>query len=460
MLEEEPDAGISNRGEGAGGPTSGPNNESSARLDMRNLQVMSWSFCLVFLAFGATQGLESSLHPDGAGTAALGVLYVCLTIAGLWAPILLQKLGTTKAMTAGFSTYAIFILSNLYPVWWTLIPAAACLGVGAATLWNAQGVYLSLISHADKAQAATASGIFFLIFQLGPLAGNVIAYIVLHSGNDAQVEQNSGAEVAPQVEKLLFLIFTASACAGVALSTRLEDLESSRPGSGSYASLNSNISIEEEEHESYQWDSEQQTSIRDQVSTTMLSILWLDETLLMLIPLFAYSGAQAAWAWGDFTGSVIKPVLGMNQVPVLMTIYSFSDALSSWMLGKLNSSSSILKFLLSLAALFQVIIASTAGLDFLQDLNPDGALPIFVLLSILLGFTDAACNTLITAMLASRPESQKDSRQLSFAHFKLWQSLAIAAVFFASAHLSLATKSAFTVGCGIVGISLFLPVKI
>lgn len=42
-------------------------------------------------------------------------------------------------MVLGSITYALFMVANLYPDYYTLIPSATLLGVGASILWAAQG---------------------------------------------------------------------------------------------------------------------------------------------------------------------------------------------------------------------------------------------------------------------------------------------------------------------------------
>jgi hypothetical protein len=44
----------------------------------------------------------------------------------------------------GGITYVIFVASNLYPRFYTMLPAAALLGFGAAIFWAAQGVRLNV----------------------------------------------------------------------------------------------------------------------------------------------------------------------------------------------------------------------------------------------------------------------------------------------------------------------------
>ncbi|GBG30710.1 Protein unc-93-like A [Hondaea fermentalgiana] len=429
----------------------------------RNLQVLAWSFFLVFLAFGATQNLESSLHPGAAASSSLGVLYVVFTAASLRAPEIVERLGSTKkGISLGLATYVPFIVCNLQPRWWTLLPSAALLGAGAAALWNAQGVFLSVLST-TKEEASAASGTFFTIYQLGQLLGNLVAFFVLRSG-DYQGQQ---ADVSRAVEVVLFVIFSVSATAGVLLSLRLDNIDGSSYAAVRVSTNESNAtrgSIDENGTSRLSDDSitlDMRPSAGEEnlppVPLGMMSVLWLDKTLLMLVPLFIYSGTQSAWIWNEFTGSVIKPSLGTEIVPMVMIFFCLGNAVFSWALGKFSGGTPRRrKALLVCGMATGMLIVSCGGVDVFADLQNDSkGLGIIIFTGVMLGFADATCNTLITAILASR-KSELDNRitQLSFAHFKVWQSLAIALLFFVSAHLRLATKSAVTTGIGVVSISL------
>jgi len=53
--------------------------------------------------------------------------------------VILFSVGIKNGITGGFATYVLFVVSNLYVQWYTMIPAAVVLGFGAAVLWSAQG---------------------------------------------------------------------------------------------------------------------------------------------------------------------------------------------------------------------------------------------------------------------------------------------------------------------------------
>jgi hypothetical protein len=56
---------------------------------------------------------------------------------------LLSRTAACRSMTIGAVPYAIMVFSNIAPSWGLFIPAFGAVGVGAALLWTAQGIYLS-----------------------------------------------------------------------------------------------------------------------------------------------------------------------------------------------------------------------------------------------------------------------------------------------------------------------------
>ena len=377
--------------------------------------------------------------------------------------------------------------ANLYVSWWTLVPSAAILGFGAAVLWSAQGVYLSALAPTPRS-AARASGVFFAIYQGAQLAGNLIAFIVLSLGKKDKktvyaFSDDDSPDVAESTVRLLFVIFTASALLGALLSNALRDVGSANFEQYSvdqavdplYDSLNSNQAEDEGALESQETTAA--TSSEGDPSTvdteeliaplsngerlmSMFTILRRDRRLLGLVPLFFYSGMQAAFAWSEFTSKVVKPVLGSANVPLVMMVYGGSDALCSWLLGRVGARrATTTRNVLLAACTLQVgtVISIWAFLDTISLAKNAARWPLLMFAAALLGFCDAAFNTLITALLASGYSGQGHVLKLSFAHFKCWQSAATAIAFFYAAYISLGLKCLLTALSGVLAlVSLML----
>jgi hypothetical protein len=51
------------------------------------------------------------------------------------------------SLFVGGLAYTTFVAANIYPAWYILIPSSVVVGIGAAVLWNAQGVCIFSCVH-------------------------------------------------------------------------------------------------------------------------------------------------------------------------------------------------------------------------------------------------------------------------------------------------------------------------
>ncbi len=104
---------------------------------IKNLIAISVSFFFLFSAFNSIANLQSSLNTEASlGTYSLFVIYASFALSCLILPSMLtSKFGYKWSLFMCEIAYCIYIITNLYVKWWTLIPAAVILGLGAAPLW-------------------------------------------------------------------------------------------------------------------------------------------------------------------------------------------------------------------------------------------------------------------------------------------------------------------------------------
>ena len=143
----------------------------------KNVLVISLCFLLLFTAFNGLQFLQSSLHTEeGLGLACISVLYAALAAATLFglAPAVISKIGHKWTMVGGMSTYFLWVLMNGYATWYTMIPAAILVGLGAGPLWVAKAAYLTITATNVASQGGEEMevlthryfGVFFFTFAL------------------------------------------------------------------------------------------------------------------------------------------------------------------------------------------------------------------------------------------------------------------------------------------------------
>ena len=80
-------------------------------------------------------------------------------------------------------TYSLYIAAQFYPAFYTLIPTAFILGLGAAPLWIAKCTYLTFIANRLALNEGTDPepiivkffGLFFFLFQCNSILGHSIS---------------------------------------------------------------------------------------------------------------------------------------------------------------------------------------------------------------------------------------------------------------------------------------------
>jgi len=177
-----------------------------------NLLLLSLSFMLLFTAFNTIQSYVTSLLPSHLGNLSLTVLYISVVVVVPVAPILVDRLGTKTAMILGAFCYCLYIASLIRINAVLVLISSAINGFGASILWVGCGDSLTRWSEADSRGANT--GIFWGIFQLSSVIGNIAAYTIIN-----QMEESA-----------LFTIFTLTACVGSGLLIFIQPLEEEEKG--------------------------------------------------------------------------------------------------------------------------------------------------------------------------------------------------------------------------------------
>ncbi|KAH9735829.1 UNC93-like protein 3 [Citrus sinensis] len=273
----------------------------------RDVHILSCAFLLIFLAYGAAQNLETTVNTEGnLGTISLGILYTSFTCFSLVASLVVRVLGSKNALILGTTGYWLFVAANLFPSWYTMVPASLYLGFAASIIWVGEGTYLTAaaLSHASnhKLHEGTVigsfNGEFWGMFASHQFVGNLITLAVL---KDDKGGSTSGTT-------LLFIVFLGVITLGTILMCFLRKEEDKGEKETADASVNF-----------YSYLVSLSKSI-----TTLLA----DVRMLLIIPLFAYSGLQQAFVWAEFTKEIVTPALGVSGVGGAMAVYGAFDAIS------------------------------------------------------------------------------------------------------------------------------------
>lgn len=322
------------------------------------------------------------------------------------ASLVVRALGSKRALILGSSGYLLFIASNLKPSWYTMVPASLYLGFTASIIWVGQGTYLTSAarSHAKDCQLhegtiiGSFNGEFWGMFAAHQVIGNLISLALLRDGKGG--DNVSGTNV-------LFTVFLVSMVLGVILMCFISKSD----------------------------DKEEDLIVYTSVGSLLKTVIapMLQTKMMLIIPLFAYSGLQQAFVWAVFTKHVVTPALGVSGVGGAMAVYGAADVICSFIAGRYTSSLSSITLIVPGGAVLQALIL--LWLLFVYSL-PTGVLCYVypLLMAAIWGVGDGVFNTQLSALLGML---FKHDMEAGFAQLKLWQSASIALVFFLSPYITL-----------------------
>ena len=106
--------------------------------------------------------------------------------------ILIKYLKVKWTLVVCIFCYSTYMAAQFYPQFYTLIPTAFILGLGAAPMWSAKCTYLNQVAHKMAQLEGVATelivvkffAIFFFFFQCNSIIGNIISTSVLSTGVD------------------------------------------------------------------------------------------------------------------------------------------------------------------------------------------------------------------------------------------------------------------------------------
>ncbi|CAF2311775.1 unnamed protein product [Rotaria sp. Silwood2] len=274
-----------------------------------NVLLLGSAFMVLFTAFQATGMISQSVlegvknettHGSrfhGSGYISSAILYACFAITNIFAPTIVSMLRPAVAMFLGGITYFLYVLSFIYPMTWSYYVVSILVGIGAAVLWAAQGVYLT--NNSNDLTTSRNSGIFWALFQVSLLAGNVYIYISL------KTEMIDSATRIP-----LFVVFSVVSAVGLVLFALIIWR--------SYVEKNRDTLIRNVE--------EKRNTLVDIVQTLKIAVKLLKtrNMLLLLIP-FAYSGFSTTFFQGVYAtcighyvkyGDTRKRLIGLHGILV------------------------------------------------------------------------------------------------------------------------------------------------
>ncbi|XP_046568718.1 protein unc-93 homolog A-like [Haliotis rubra] len=306
-----------------------------AGKETKNAVFLSISFLSVFTSYMAIQNLQGSLNDEESlGVISLGVLYGASILSGILAPLIVTQLGVKRVIMYSFIGHLIYTASNFYPSFATLIPSSVIIGIVTGPLWSCQGIYMTVcaVSYSQRtgtqmyASLSRFNGIFWAIFDLSNIIGNLVSSFVLYQSeynitvgnssafcgvNDCPDSETQDKIADPEfyIVYILLSIFLVFVAAGIGIVIMFLSPIESQFKKG-------DISVKE----------------------SLLS--WfkvLQKTdMKYLIPFTCYLAIAEEVCFVEVTKSYISCPIGIENVGYVMMVYGISTSLSSFVLSRVT----------------------------------------------------------------------------------------------------------------------------
>jgi MFS family permease len=192
------------------------------------LRAKLWRFSalynLVFIAYGTTEILQTSVYSDGSGSTCLFIVYAAFLLSSLLAPLLVQRIGPLATLwRCGFFYMLNVLVSALGPLAPPQLRLAmcACVGLAGGGFWSAQALYVSLLAQElareegvpVSAALSALTSRFFVVFSSAQVTSQLLASAFLLA---------FGAAEQARAVSALFGTLAALAALGTLALARLE----------------------------------------------------------------------------------------------------------------------------------------------------------------------------------------------------------------------------------------------
>ncbi|XP_053397644.1 protein unc-93 homolog A-like [Mercenaria mercenaria] len=312
--------------------------KKSTGNELRNTFVLSGAFTAIFTAYLAIQNLQSSLNQEqGLGIISLSCMYACIIISGILAPVIIHVFGEKNILVFSFMCHVIYMGSNFYPSFSTLVPSSVLLGLTAGPMWTSQSVYLANMAYSYAERTSKSchpvlskfNGIFYPMYETTQITGNLISSLILQQGGyrisssvNATKVKFCGSEDCPtavhvsninepdrDLVYILLGIFLACDVFGVFLtSIFLPPLK--------------------------KMASKEKANILKSLASCGKGLTEIN--LVFLIPLIMFMAMEQAILWTDYTKAFISCPLGIQKLGFVMATYGGSTTVFALIFARVS----------------------------------------------------------------------------------------------------------------------------
>jgi len=259
------------------------------------------------------------------------------------------------------------------------------------------------------------NGIFFGIFQVNQIGGNLISGFVLNAGTDTL--------------NLLIYIFLGLCGLSFLIMTFLPNEFAAEP--------------------------QEQQSVLKKVFRAVL--LFKDPKLLLLMTVFLYSGLEQSFNAGIFTGELITPTVGQSQIGFVMAVFGAFNVLGSFAMGRVADRFGGWPLVIVGFSMNVIFLVSTWIIFYLKALPWISVHEWYLYLAAaLLAIGDAAWNTFPNTILGVY---WPDNAEAAFANLKFWQSVGAVLPFAFGKYILIETKLEIMFGILVAGVGCLLVLQ-
>ena len=399
-----------------------PETASPPPRGTRNVLHMALGFLFVFFGFNTAQNFVVPLF-GSVGSLSLGILYFVFTFVLLAAPSIMAYVGGPKrAMVLGAWGYTLYMSSMIYLNEPLVLLASVLIGASAALLWTGQGAYL--LANTCRANNGRMAGVFWGVLMMSQILGNTSASLLMQATGAAKkknvcTEPAAGGGAAAfspgwnGTDSELFVVLAGVSALGALVLGCLPNgptgaavAATDAGGAGQAAAASSSSSSS---------SGGGNASAREKLAATCRMLA--QPSMLLLAPLFFYTGIGVTFYAGQFTRQVCEQA----NIGYIMTCLGVAETLGSTAFGRLSDAVGSTTVLV-ISAVLQV-----GALAVVWEANAaQGGL--LYLAAVLLGLADCGFQTQMYKVLGDlwAGEDSEDA----FAAYKFLQSLACTCGFF------------------------------
>ncbi|CAF0869436.1 unnamed protein product [Brachionus calyciflorus] len=365
----------------------------------KNLIVFSLSYLLQFSAANGLNNLQSSLNSyQNLGITSLLVSAISFSLSCLFLPsIMLRFLGFKWPLVICQSIVALFIVANFKATFWTLIPVSFFFGIALSTLWTYQGTFVAHLAHDYNKNSSHKNpnilvkffGIFFILFQLNQVFGNLISSIVLNP----QLFENFASSFNLVTNRTTNFTCGSQDCPGPASVVQRPNDEKVYLLCSIYLSISilgvllivfllDNIRPDKDDLDVFS------KTIKDTIKLICTSL-----KKILLLPTLGFFALMATFVGVEMSKSYIACAYGIHSIGLWFVIWGVSSSIFSTIIGHVT------KYVRKTFMLMLFVSVNCAILVYLLFWSMDSQVWIIISFSIVFGCLDTTYATCMNATI-------------------------------------------------------------